>query len=250
MAASTSRPIAFITGANKGIGLAVANILASQHGYHVIVGSRNAEAGEKVAASLRAAGHAASSVQLDLASEPSINAAIRAIDRDFGHLDVLINNAGIFIDPVPGIDRPTPGPYELFSSTFATNVIGPAVLTEGLLPLLRKAEARPARIVFVSSRLGSLYHASSEENKFPDWKAYDASKAAVDMLTIQYARVLKPLGIKVNAVCPGLVSTDMTAKTEAGVSPEVGATSTVRMATLGEDGPTGTFTDRDGPVEW
>jgi NAD(P)-dependent dehydrogenase (short-subunit alcohol dehydrogenase family) len=250
MASHHIRPIVLISGANKGIGLAAANILASQHGYHVIVGSRSGSAGEQVAASIRAAGHAASSVQLDLDSESSINAAVQTIDRDFGRLDVLINNAAVFADPLPWVDRPALGAFELFSTTFSTNVVGTAVLTEGLLPLLRRAQAKPARIVFVTGRLASLTYALGDKKRFPNWRAYSASKAAVNMLTIKYAELLEDDGFKVNVVDPGLVDTDLSGHAEGSHPPEVGAISLVRMATLGEDGPTATFSDRDGLLAW
>ncbi|KAH8693808.1 hypothetical protein BGW36DRAFT_429840 [Talaromyces proteolyticus] len=232
------------------LGLAVAEILASEHGYHVIIGSRNAEAGQQAAASICKERHSASSVQLDLNSESSINAAIQTIEQEFGFLDILVNNAAVFSDVIPWIDRPTLGAYELFSTTFATNVVGTAVLTEGLLPLLRKGQAKPGRIVFVTGRLASMAYAIEDKKRFPDWKAYSASKAAVNMLTLRYAEQLEDDGIKVNAVDPGLVDTDLSGHIEGAYPPEIGAISTVRMATLGEDGATATFTDRDGPLPW
>ncbi|KIX05649.1 uncharacterized protein Z518_03621 [Rhinocladiella mackenziei CBS 650.93] len=250
MPSRNPRTIALISGANKGIGLAVTSTLASQHGYHVIVGSRNLEAGEQFAASLRAAGHGASSVQLDLNSESSINATIQTINQEFGYLDVLVNNAAIFHDVIPWIDRPTLGAFELFSTTFATNVVGTAVLTDGLLSLLQKAQAKPARIVFVSGRLGSLTYAFEDKKRFPDWKAYSASKAAVNMLTIKYAELLEDEGMKVNVWIPALWTQICPDNAEGSVLPEVGAIGIVRMATLEEDGPIGTFSDRNGPLAW
>ena len=242
-----SRPIALITGANQGIGLATAKILASQHSYHVIIGSRDLEAGEKVASELRDAGHEASAVQLDLTSLDSIEAAIATIDRDFGYLDVLVNNAGVLLDRNSSLST-----WDLYTKTFTTNVIGTGVLTEGLLPLLRKVKAGPPRIVFVTSVMGSLQVSTNKDTPFynTDFKVYDASKAAINMLMLNFSRVLGEVGGKVNSVCPGLVKSNLTGYMEMGSSPEVGATRIVEMAVLGEDGPTGTLSDRNGPLPW
>ncbi|KAL2870576.1 uncharacterized protein BJX67DRAFT_377930 [Aspergillus lucknowensis] len=245
------RPIALITGANQGIGRATAESLASTHNYHVIIGSRNASAGELVASTLRAAGHAASSLQLDLTSEESIQSAVATIEHDFGHLDVLINNAAILID----VDKALT-PWERYARTFTTNVVGTAVLTELLVPLLRRARARGGlpRVVFLSSRMGSLHTAMDKSTNFYaiDYKAYDASKAAVNMLMLNFARVLEEDGgvAKVNSVCPGYVSSNLTRYTEYGATVEEGARRVVQMATLGEDGPTRTFSDLQGEIPW
>ena len=248
MSSTTTRPIALITGANQGIGLAVAQSLAKKHSYHVLIGARRPEAGEEVAKDLRDAGHEASTIQLDLSSQSSIKDAISKIERDFGYLDVLINNAGILKDRDPALNTDT---WSLFSQTMTTNVTGPATLTDGLLPLLRKAKAGPPRIVFVTSTMGSLEMSTDKSTSWYniDYKAYDASKAAVNMLMLNYARILDGQG-KVNAVCPGLVQTALTNYHEYGHSPEIGAERIVDMATLGEDGPTATFSSRNGPVPW
>lgn len=242
-----SRPVVLVTGANQGIGLAVVRSLARQHSYHVIVGSRDLQAGEKVASGLRDTGHAASTVQLDLCSPTSIEAAIAKVKQDFGYLDVLINNAGVLLD----LDS-THSAWDLHTKTFTANVIGPAALTEGLLPLLRKAKAGPPRIVFVTSMMGSLQVSTQKDTAFYniDYKSYDASKAAVNMLMLNYSRMLDSSGGKVNAVCPGLVKTKLTGYHEYGTSPELGATPVVEMAVIGENGATGTMSDRNGPLPW
>ncbi|KAM5345049.1 hypothetical protein ACJ41O_010911 [Fusarium nematophilum] len=241
-----SPPLAFVTGATQGIGRAVAQILASQHSYHVILGARQPQDGEKVASGLREAGHKASVVQLDLTSPKSIEAAVKSIETDFGYLDVLVNNAGILLDHYDSLST-----WDLFSKTFTTNVIGTATLTEGLVPLLRKAKVGPPRVVFVTSVMGSLERATDKTTMYYniDYKAYDASKAAVNMLMINYARVLGDKA-KVNSVCPGLVKTALNGFMEYGTSPEVGAERIVEMATLGEDGQTETVSDRSGGLPW
>lgn len=238
--------IALVSGGNVGIGLAVATGLAKEHGYHVIVGARNAEAGATVAASLAGHGFPASSVQLDLTSQESITAAVKSIEENYGRLDVLVNNAGILIDGfIPGQTT-----RELFDQTFSTNVIGTACLTEACLPLLRQS-ALP-RIVFVSSRMASLAEGTNRSMPFfhYDFKAYDASKAAVNMLALNYARLLEDKSGLVNVACPGLVSTKLNNYNPDGVPPEVGAQRIIELATLKKGGPTATFSDRDGSIPW
>lgn len=238
--------ITLISGANQGIGLAVATQLAKEHNHHVVVGSRNAEAGAKVAGSLTAEGRSASSVQLDLTSDASIREAVATIERDFGKLDVLINNAGVLIDRKM-IGQNT---RDLFTETFSTNVIGTACLTEACLPLLRKSSA--PRLVFVSSIMGSLARSMDRSTMYYaiDYKAYDASKAAVNMLALNYSRILTDVGARVNVVCPGLVSTNLTNYTEYGATTDVGAKRIVEMAIVSKDGPTETFSNSEGEVPW
>ncbi|KAL4866244.1 hypothetical protein BDV12DRAFT_210608 [Aspergillus spectabilis] len=242
-----TRPIVLITGANQGIGLATAQILASQHNYRVIVGARNIEAGKKVVSEIQDAGNHASFLQLDLTSEDSIKAAVTTIEQEFGYLDVLINNAAILLDTDPGLS-----PWELYTRTFNTNVIGTGVLTHHLLPLIRKAKSGPPRIVFVSTIMGSLHFALDKTVPwYPiDYKAYDASKAAVNLLMLNYHRILEPEGGKVNAVCPGLVKSKLSGYMDAGTSTELGAQRIVEVATQGKDGVSGTFSNRDGLIPW
>ncbi|KAL4779898.1 hypothetical protein BJX76DRAFT_364834 [Aspergillus varians] len=242
-----SRPLVLITGANQGIGLATAQALASKHNYHVIIGARNIQAGEKVASDLRESGHQASSLQLDLNSEESIKAAVASLERDFGYLDILINNAAVLIDRNEDLT-----PWELYTKTFTPNVIGTGVFTHYLLPLVRKAKATPPTIIFVSSSMGSLQYSFDKSVPwYPvDYKAYDASKAAVNVLMANYHRILEAEGGKVNSVCPGLVKTNLTGYMEGGSTTDVGAARIVELATAGKDGESGTFTDLKGTVPW
>jgi len=165
---------------------------------------------------------------------------------------VLVNNAGILLD---GKARATEGQEglstrELFNQTFSTNLVGAACLTEACLPLLRTAEL--PRLIFVSSRMGSLSEATNKSTPFysTDYKAYDSSKAALNMLALNYARILDGDGGMVNAVCPGLVKTKLTNHHPYGISTEMGARRIVELATALKGGPTATFSDQDGSIPW
>ena len=199
---SSTRTIALITGANRGIGRATALALARDHNYTVILACRDHEAAKATASDLttelkdfpqnKATGNNFIPLHLVLESDDSITAAKTFIETEFsGQLNVLINNAGILIDNFYHGDGYTLSPRELFSQTFSTNVIGPAVLTETLLPLLKKCSSpsNPARIVFVTSTMGSLRLSLDETTAWHDNEgtAYDASKAAVNMLAINYS---------------------------------------------------------------
>ncbi|KAJ0107662.1 short-chain dehydrogenase [Diaporthe amygdali] len=237
--------VILITGANSGIGEAVANQLAKQPNHHIIIAARSPEAGSKVAADLVTAGHSASSVQLDLTSDDSITKAVKQIQDAHGKLDILVNNAGGGFDQVPGLTT-----REIFTRNFDLNVTGTAILTDALLPLLRKSTA--PRVVFVSSRLASI-SLSCDKTSFwyeYDAKGYSSSKAALNRLVVHYARVLSDARGLVNAVCPGFVKTKLTDFADGGVTPEQGAKKIVEMALLGENGPTATFTSEDGALTW
>ncbi|TDZ32923.1 Short-chain dehydrogenase/reductase ATR10 [Colletotrichum trifolii] len=239
--------VALVTGGNAGICEAVVRQLATIPGFHVIVGSRNLSAAQSLVKSLNSAGYSVSSVQLDLTSDESISKAMEHIASTHGQLDILVNNAAILIDLAPGGFTST---RDLFKKTFETNVIGTAVLTEAALPLLQKS-VHP-RVIFVSSQMGSMHSSLDVTKPFYaiDIKAYDSSKAAVNMLAINYARILKPIGGVSNAVCPGLVKTKLNGFNEAGAPVEIGAERIVELATAAPDGQTGTFSNREGPLRW
>lgn len=238
--------VALVTGANGGLGRAIAESLATDHGYHVIIGSRNAVEGEAVAVALRQGGFSASSIQIDLSSDKSILDAVERIEEAHGLLDVLVNNAGVHLE-ITETDLST---REILNQTFQTNTIGTAVLTEACLPLLCRAET--PRLVFVSSRNGSI-----SQSLVKDWAmygveqpAYKASKAALNMIAVRYVTKLESIGGMVNMVCPGFVKSKMVGFHPDARSPEVAAKKVVEMATLEKGGPTGTFVDADGVVPW
>lgn len=264
----SSPTIALITGANRGIGLSVAESLAINHHYHVIIGSRNAADGQSVADSITDRGFLASAIQLDITSDASTTAAVYYIQQTYGKLDVLVNNAAVFEFSEPAADLPTL--RTIYRQTLETNLIGAAVLTEALLPLLKKADTPGPRVVFVGSEAGSLgrtragakldpgTYSSSTDGDAVFHKAYRTSKAGVNMLVVAYARELRDVGGLVNAVCPGITATRMTAVAGPEVlaamnagTPQTGAQRIVEMATLGEgSGVTATFSERGGEITW
>ena len=228
--------VTLITGANKGIGFETAKQLVAL-GHVVYVGARDTERGEKAAAEL-----GARFVQLDVTDDVSVRDALATIDAAEGRLDVLVHNAGI----LPG--DPLDGPTAL--RAFDTNAVGIVRVTEAALPLLRKSSN--ASVVTVSSSAGSFWAVTNPDR--PEFAVnaalYSASKAAATMLTVQYAKT-EP-GIRFNAIEPGFTATDMTADLpfDGGRSPEDSARVVVRFATLGADGPTGTFQDETGVLAW
>lgn len=244
---TSSYPIVLVSGGNSGLGLATAKRLATEHKYTVIIGSRNPKAGEDLALEFQSQGLAISSVQLDITSDDSIAAAINHIITTFGRLDILINNAGIMLDQF----RDEMGTRDLFTRTFSTNIIGAACLTEACLPLLRNS-ALP-RIIFISSVMGSITKALDKTTAWygVDYKAYDSSKAALNMLAVNYDRILADKNGLVNVVCPGLVSSNLSEFVKAyGEAPEVGAQRVVELAVAEKGSVTGTFSDRNGGIPW
>ncbi|MEU4659203.1 SDR family NAD(P)-dependent oxidoreductase [Streptomyces sp. NPDC023723] len=226
--------ITLITGANKGIGYETARQLLAL-GHVVYVGARDAERGAKAAAEL-----GARSVRLDVTDDASVRDALAEIDSAEGRLDVLVNNAGVLGHGA--MDGPTA------LKTFDTNAVGVVRVTEAALPLLRRS-ANPT-VVTVSSSAGSFWAVTNPDR--PEYSLplalYSASKAAATMLTVQYAK--SQPGIRFNAVEPGTTATDLTAAFGVGRTPEESARVVVRLATLGPDGPTGTFQDEHGEVSW
>jgi NAD(P)-dependent dehydrogenase (short-subunit alcohol dehydrogenase family) len=240
-----TKKIALVTGANKGIGRAIAAQLAKA-GMTVLLGARNPAAGEEAAAQLRKESLDVEFIQLDLVQPATIEATAASIASRFQRLDVLVNNAAILDsgDGPPGVAS-----LESVKRTFDTNFHGTLAVTQAMLPLLRKAEQ--ARIVNLSSGLGSLEMNSDPKWGFADFKfiGYCASKAALNMMTVQLACELRDTGIKVNAVSPGYVDTDMN-QHRGTLTVEQGAAEPVRLALLSADGPTGGFFGDGGRYPW
>ncbi|WP_031360518.1 SDR family oxidoreductase [Caballeronia sordidicola] len=240
------KSIALVTGANQGIGLQIAKELV-EHGFIVLIGSRNLERGEAAASEV---GPDAYALQLDVTDQASITAAAERVRNEFGRLDVLINNAAISntkkqpgqsVEEYAKTTRPSNVSLDEMRAVWDTNVFGVLAVYQAMLPLLR--ETPGARIVNVSSGVGSL-----KTNLDPAFAyraifgpVYPASKTALNALTVAMAIELEPEGINVNAVSPGFTRTNLNgyAGTE---TVEEGAREVVRVALLGPDSPTGTFT--------
>lgn len=237
--------IALITGANKGIGLEIARQLG-QTGVTVLVGARDATRGEAAAATLREDGIDARFEQLDVRDAASIAAAAARIDATHGRLDILVNNAGIN-DGADG--PPASASLDAARRVFDTNFFAPLAVTQALLPLLKKAPA--ARIVNMSSSLGSMTLNADQSSPYYGVRpiGYNASKAALNMLTVQLAEDLRASGILVNAACPGYVATDLNGHRGRLTTGEAAKTP-VRLALLADQQITGQFLSAAGSVPW
>jgi NAD(P)-dependent dehydrogenase (short-subunit alcohol dehydrogenase family) len=247
------KPVALVTGANKGIGLQIAKDLAA-HGFTVLVGSRNLTRGEAAA---KTVGVNARALELDVTNQASITAAAERIRSELGRLDVLVNNAGISHAGKPGrplqemvkAGRASVASLDEVRAVFETNVFGVIAVTQAMLPFLRTSPA--GRIVNVSSSSGSLTLNSEPTNPHRAMfgVGYSPSKTALNAVTLAFALELESTRIKVNAACPGFTATDL--NNFAGTrTVEQGAQQAVRLALLGPDGPTGTLSDDNGPVPW
>jgi NAD(P)-dependent dehydrogenase (short-subunit alcohol dehydrogenase family) len=226
--------VTLITGANRGLGYETARQLI-ERGHTVYIGARRAELGEAAATAL-----GAYCVRLDVTDDASVEPALGVIASREGHLDVLVNNAGI--STTADVNA------QVALQVFDTNAVGVIRVTQAALPLLEKSE-NPV-VVNVSSALGSFWAVTNPERRqfhFPSI-IYGSSKAAVSMLTVQYAKALP--GIKFNAVEPGFTATDLTPFSGAGQPVEKGAEVIVRLATIGKDGPSGTFHEGEGELAW
>ena len=236
--------IALITGANKGIGLETARLLGEK-GMTVLIGARNPELGEKAAAVLAGEGIDARFVRIDVTGTASVEAAARRIDEEHGRLDVLVNNAGI--SPASAYGPPSETSLGGLRETYETNVFGVVAVTNAMLPLLRRSPA--GRIVNVSSELGSLtLHSdpSAPVNRV-NLLPYNASKSALNAVTVAYAKELAGTPVTVVAAAPGYCATDLNGHTGPR-TPAQGAAVIAAAATGGA--ANGAFVAEDGPVPW
>jgi NAD(P)-dependent dehydrogenase (short-subunit alcohol dehydrogenase family) len=225
--------ITLITGGNRGIGLETARQLV-QSGHTVFIGARDSVDGERAANTV-----GARSVRLDVTDQISVNAALSTIEGTEGRLDLLVNNAGVFDDMV--LDGDTA------SRVFDTNTVGVVRVTEAALPLLRRS-SHPV-VVNVSSSMGSFWAVNNPER--PEYRMpaalYAASKAAVNMLTVQYAKA-EP-GIRFNAIEPGFTATSMTASLDGG-RPAVDSARVVARAATSATAVSGRLLDEQGELPW
>jgi len=236
--------VALVTGGNQGIGFEICRQLGRK-GITVIVGARDAGKGERAADKLAEEGIRSHSVQLDVTDQQTVEKAREFVEAEFGKLDVLVNNAGIFLPE----GLPSETDVNRLKEIYETNVFGVFRVTQAMLPLLRKSEA--GRIVNMSSSLGSL-----SLNGDPDFElasflvlGYNSSKTAVNALTVFFANELRGTNILVNSADPGYCATNMT-NYAGGRSAEEGARAAVRLATLSDGEATGGFFDEKGRVAW
>jgi NAD(P)-dependent dehydrogenase (short-subunit alcohol dehydrogenase family) len=251
---ATQTKVAFITGANKGIGLETARGLG-RLGITVVLGCRDEARGLAAAEALKADGiEGAEAVRFDV-NRPADHAEIaRYLETRHGKLDILVNNAGVALDEADfssptGFNTASTVSQEILKKTFETNFFGLIALTQALLPLIKKAPA--GRIVNLSSILGSLGLHSDPSSPIYPMKAfaYDASKTALNAFTVHLAHELKGTPIKVNSAHPGWVKTDMGGQAAPMEVSEGGETS-IQLATLPDSGPTGGFFHLGEPLPW
>jgi NAD(P)-dependent dehydrogenase (short-subunit alcohol dehydrogenase family) len=239
------RRIALVTGANKGIGLEIARQLAEAD-VTVVMGARDLTRGQDAANSLAETGLAVEAIEIDLNDETTIASAAAQIAARHGRLDILVNNAGI-VDAEDG--PPSAATTGAARRLMETNFLGTLAVTQAMLPLLRQSKA--GRIVNLSTTLGSLTINGDPASPYYEARliGYNASKAALNMLTVQLAAELKDTPIVVNSVAPGYVRTDLTGG-NGFMSPAEGARLPVEYAMLGADAPSGRFVEPDGDAAW
>jgi NAD(P)-dependent dehydrogenase (short-subunit alcohol dehydrogenase family) len=225
--------IALITGANKGIGLETARQLGAR-GVTVLAGARDEALGRQAETALRQGGADARFVPLDVTSEKSVRQAADWIEKEYGRLDILVNNAGIARG-----GPPSETDLDAMREVYETNVFGVIMVTNAMLPMLRRAPA--PRIVNVSSEVGSITSMTDPASplaQMPAGLAYPSSKSALNMITAMYAKELRDTPVKVNAANPGYTATDLN-RHSGFRSVAEGAEASVHLATLPADGPSG-----------
>ena len=243
---NTSQRVALVTGATRGIGLETVRQLA-EAGVTTLLAGRDAGRAKETADKLKAEGLPVESVVLDVTSRDSITKAVADVTSRFGKLDILVNNAGILVDDMA--KAPSEQTLAAWRETFDTNLFAVVEVTQAFLPLLKAAPA--ARIVNVSSLLGSITMHVDPTSPIYGFKvpAYDASKSALNSWTVHLAYELRDTPIKVNAIHPGYVQTDMNGG-QGEIDVPTGAKSSVGMALIGADGPTGSFTYLGDTLPW
>ena len=249
MSKQSDTQVAFITGGNRGIGLETARELG-QRGIKVVIGARDLESGKRAVAQLREAGLAADAIPYDATDPEADSAAYSYFEREYGRLDILVNNAGVLLeDGGPLVTNASTVSAATLRETFDVNFFAVVRLTQALLPLLRKSPA--GRIVNLSSVLGSLTVHSAPNSPIAPAKAfaYNASKTALNAFTVHLAAELVGTPIKVNSAHPGWVKTPLGGP-HAQMELSDSAKTSVRLATLPADGPSGAFFHVEDPLPW
>jgi len=246
--ADTSNKVAFITGANRGIGFETAKQLGAL-GIEVVLGVRDLQKGFKAVNELEALGVAARAITYDAAKPETVDAVYDYLDRHYGKLDILVNNAGVAIEQLMGGNNSSTLPADILEKTFQTNLFSVVSLTQKLLPLIRKSAA--GRIVNLSSILGSLTLHSMPDSPIAPAKAfaYNASKTALNAYTVHLAHELKGTPIKVNSAHPGWVKTELGGP-NAPMELEDSYKTSLYLATLDSNGPSGGFFHETETLPW
>lgn len=241
-----AKKVALVTGANKGIGFEIVRQLC-RAGFSVLLAARDEKKSSEAAAKLRSEGLDAHGIVLDVSDAKTVASAAKTIEERFGRLDVLVNNAGIGPEFITQ-PKPSELSMEVLRQTFDTNFFGAFAVTQAMLPLLRKSPS--ARIVNQSSTLGSLGTLSDTSSPMYgiNVMAYSASKSAMNMMTVSFAKELAAARISVNTVCPGWVKTEMGGEA-APRTVEQGAAIAVKLASM-ENPPTGKYLDDAGEIRW
>lgn len=234
-----------ITGANKGIGFATARLLAEQ-GYYVYVGSRNKYRGDQAIEKLRAIGiNNVAAIQLDVTDVKSIISARQKLENEIGHLDILINNAGIAGDQPQNISGVQ---MENLRRVFDTNFFGAVQTTQQFMSLLKKSNN--PRIINVSSNLASLtFHSNTQNPGHSIYDAYSCSKIALNAFTVLVAKEFKGTNFRINSVAPGYTATDLN-NFQGFQTVEQAAKVIVKYATQVDDGSTGKYFKEQGENQW
>jgi NAD(P)-dependent dehydrogenase (short-subunit alcohol dehydrogenase family) len=245
---AAEKKIAFITGGNRGIGLETALQLGKQN-VKVVIGSRDAEKGKAAAENLRAEGADVEAIRFDITKPADYQEAYKYFDKNFGKLDILINNAGVSKEAFGTPNNASSVAKEVLRETFETNFFGTIELTQVLLPLIKKAPE--GRIVNLSSILGSLALHADPKSPIYGFKAlaYDASKTALNAFTVHLAAELKDTKVKVNSAHPGWVKTEMGTDAAPMEIPD-GAKTSVQLALLPANGPTGGYFHMGESLPW
>lgn len=235
---------ALVTGANKSIGYETARRLG-EAGYRIWLGSRDRERGEAAAAELRQKGLDVRMLEIDVASDASVEAAALRVFEEDGRLDALVNNAGI----LGSMLAPSEEPIAIIKDVYEVNVFGPIRTTQAFLPLLKAAPC--ANVVMVSSGLGSLGGLTDPASEFYaiNILGYNSSKTALNAATVAFSKEFAAAGIKVNSADPGYTATDFNGHSgyrTVGQAAEI----IVRLATLDKNGPTGGYFYDEGPLPW
>jgi len=243
---NASQKVALVTGATRGIGHETVRQLA-EAGVTTLLAGRDPARTKAAADKLKAEGLPVEPITLDVTDTDTIQKAAADVKARFGKLDILVNNAGIIVDDLA--KAPSEQSLDAWRETFETNLFAVVAVTQAFLPLLKAAPA--ARIVNVSSILGSLTLHLDPNSTIYGFKipAYDASKSALNAWTVHLAHELRDTPIKVNAVHPGYVQTEMNGG-QGEIDVPTGAKSSVGMSLIDADGPTGSFTYLGNTLPW